>query len=361
MAAFNYSELNYPEISLGPKSYSGILISQGTYGKVYQINDREVVKELIVNQAERYLLDNLLIELQILANYYHPYIIKMKRAHLSFLDNQLCCQIILPKGEPFRRTGNQQVDLILLQQLITGLAALQDSGFLYSDIKTSNIVLVNGITQLIDFGNTCLTEKDIKSKISYSSYGDLSQLERPAKIDPDCSAEISDSDEISRAMFSLGITVIMFLTGKIIKKDWETYYQATFESQQFIKQYRLPLIIDLLLLRLLGPAKQRARCFRSLPVLITDFRFIELKTYPVPWLTGETLIKKLDYVREDHRWSIKFFFFYVLAHGTIKDDDLKLICHYLDKRIIPDKKHEQENFLTVIKESRCRLYNLTFR
>ena len=174
-------------------------------------------------------------------------------------------QVMIQDADIFESNGYSNRDHLLIQQLISVLAALQERGIIYNDITRRNIILVNGQVKLINLLSTG------------SGFGDLSASTILKKFDPSFRyqetdrREIRNSDRISRAMFSLGLTIIEFLTKSYTTICGDFYRCLTFFPDKTIDLYPFDRKINLLLLYLFGPADQRPRRFSDLPKLISDF------------------------------------------------------------------------------------------
>jgi len=278
-----------------------LLGSRDGYTWIHLRKDYVVKQMLMSNQDDRSngMIELIQNEMMILANYYHPHLIKLSKAEVFVTDqvkyrrrkgrldddpSWLTCQMYLPRGEPFESTGDIEKDKLLITELISILSALQEAEFFYPDIKVCNVVLIDNHVQLIDFGVLC--KNDGREDLQLGTDGDLSNQYKFGKKRIFCSErikqEIESSDENSRTFFSLGLTIIEFLTGKFShRQNWSHYIDMTFFPVEYLKRYHFPEEINNLLLKLFGPAKQRVRRFRDLPKLVPDFEFVPLRKYSV--------------------------------------------------------------------------------
>ena len=142
-------------------------ISEGTYGIVYRAKDKKTgeivalkkVKILDRRDAEEYGFPlTSLREINILASFHHPSIVKVKEVVVDDHDNVYMVMEYMEhdfKGlmESMKRPFSTSDVKCLMLQLMEGVKYLHDNWVLHRDLKTSNLLLNNqGELKICDFG-----------------------------------------------------------------------------------------------------------------------------------------------------------------------------------------------------------------
>ncbi|XP_022738343.1 cyclin-dependent kinase G-2-like isoform X2 [Durio zibethinus] len=141
-------------------------ISEGTYGIVYRAKDKmgEIVALKKVKILDRRDLEEYgfpltsLREINILASFHHPSIVKVKEVVVDDHDNVYMVMEYMEhdfKGlmDSMKRPFSTSDVKCLMQQLLEGVKYLHDNWVLHRDLKTSNLLLNNqGELKICDFG-----------------------------------------------------------------------------------------------------------------------------------------------------------------------------------------------------------------
>ena len=142
-------------------------ISEGTYGIVYRAKDKKTgeivalkkVKILDRRDSEEYGFPlTSLREINILASFHHPSVVKVKEVVVDDHDNVYMVMEYMEhdfKGlmESMKRPFSTSDVKCLMLQLLQGVKYLHDNWVLHRDLKTSNLLLNNqGELKICDFG-----------------------------------------------------------------------------------------------------------------------------------------------------------------------------------------------------------------
>ncbi|KAE8657132.1 Cyclin-dependent kinase G-2 [Hibiscus syriacus] len=162
-SAFEYEKLNK--------------ISEGTYGIVYRAKDKKTgeivalkkVKILGGRELEEYGFPvTSLREINILASFHHPSIVKVKEVVVDDHDNVYMVMEYMEHDLKWlmdsmkRRFSTSDVKSLMLQ-LLEGVKYLHDNWVLHRDLKTSNLLLNNqGELKICDFGMARLYGSPLK-------------------------------------------------------------------------------------------------------------------------------------------------------------------------------------------------------
>ena len=129
------------------------ILGEGAYGKVYSVKD-SVIKVGT--------LESLLPELNVLCQLNHTNIIKAIAIAYNVKDDIL--GIVMPKGIPITDefiydkinsldyTTYREFVLHIIYSILCAVNTLHNAGFIHGDIKPMNLVLIDNIPTLIDFG-----------------------------------------------------------------------------------------------------------------------------------------------------------------------------------------------------------------
>lgn len=150
---------------------------------------------------------NLYNELSVYLNINHEHIMSCKDIVLK--SKQLCARITTPRGTPLDELLHildLETRRTYVRQLIQALVHLERHGIIHGDIKPENIIVIKGAIKLTDFGLIHRTWHlhQINRSQSLVNY----QNHRLRRVGFD----INDSI-MTRAMFALGITVAVIMTG----------------------------------------------------------------------------------------------------------------------------------------------------
>ncbi|XWS60303.1 hypothetical protein CRYUN_Cryun07bG0024500 [Craigia yunnanensis] len=142
-------------------------ISEGTYGIVYRAKDKKTeeivalkkVKILDRRDSEEYGFPlTSLREINILASFHHPSIVKVKEVVVDDHDNVYMVMEYMEHDfnglmESMKRPFSTSDVKCLMLQLLQGVKYLHDNWVLHRDLKTSNLLLNNqGELKICDFG-----------------------------------------------------------------------------------------------------------------------------------------------------------------------------------------------------------------
>lgn len=150
-----------------PEADLGEAQAHGSFGSVYVIESSEGDKLAVKKQV---LSDMINQELTIMASSNHPNIIDL----YSFKLSARMCYIYMPYGEVLstytaKTLSKENWDYVYVQgksmaklakklrrsyarDILAGLQYLHEKGILHGDIKPANVVIVDGVAKLIDFG-----------------------------------------------------------------------------------------------------------------------------------------------------------------------------------------------------------------
>ena len=152
-------------------------ISEGTYGIVYRAKDKKTgeivalkkVKILDRRDAEEYGFPlTSLREINILASFHHPSIVKVKEVVVDDHDNVYMVMEYMEHDfnglmESMKRPFSTSDVKCLMLQLLEGVKYLHDNWVLHRDLKTSNLLLNNqGELKICDFGMARLYGSPLK-------------------------------------------------------------------------------------------------------------------------------------------------------------------------------------------------------
>eukprot|EP00826_Nyctotherus_ovalis_P045483 TRINITY_DN503_c0_g1_i8.p1 TRINITY_DN503_c0_g1~~TRINITY_DN503_c0_g1_i8.p1 ORF type:complete len:301 (-),score=77.38 TRINITY_DN503_c0_g1_i8:231-1133(-) len=138
------------------------IISEGTYGKVYECTDNKTGRKMALKKCKRELLAegvpaSTLKEISLLRKVHHPNIVKLHDVLIVGEELSLVLEY-MPYNlkEYLERFGKTLGDIekrILLYQIISGVAYLHSKTILHRDLKPCNILISkNGIPKIADFG-----------------------------------------------------------------------------------------------------------------------------------------------------------------------------------------------------------------
>ncbi|XWS37135.1 hypothetical protein CRYUN_Cryun19dG0017500 [Craigia yunnanensis] len=152
-------------------------ISEGTYGIVYRAKDKKTgeivalkkVKILDRRDSEEYGFPlTSLREINILASFHHPSIVKVKEVVVDDHDNVYMVMEYMEHDfnglmESMKRPFSTSDVKCLMLQLLEGVKYLHDNWVLHRDLKTSNLLLNNqGELKICDFGMARLYGSPLK-------------------------------------------------------------------------------------------------------------------------------------------------------------------------------------------------------
>ncbi len=108
-------------------------------------------------------------EFQTLASLRHPYIVSVLTYGFASDGTPFFAMDYLPNTQTFMQAGQGQpleVQIRLILQLLEALAYLHRRGILHHDLKPGNILVVNNMVQVVDFGLSRLISRDQVSQSS---------------------------------------------------------------------------------------------------------------------------------------------------------------------------------------------------
>ncbi|KAF4654048.1 hypothetical protein FOL47_010166 [Perkinsus chesapeaki] len=135
----------------------------------------------------------------------------------------VCLVLSAMRGEPLHHHFQQAVDghftvertKFYIHYIATTLQVLHEQGYVYRDLKASNVLLVEGRPVLIDFG---MCKKIIKTGRTYSVCGTYHAMAPEVRslswVDHDLRATTTDGYSYAVDFWSLGVLLVELLTGK---------------------------------------------------------------------------------------------------------------------------------------------------
>ncbi len=135
-------------------------IGKGSYAKVFRVIDTETneefaLKRLDLNKIEEKMARRINIEIEIITNLEHENIVKCSEAIFSdkyiYLFMEYCEEGTLSDYIKKNELSEEEVH-IFMTQIKNALHYLREKNIMHRDLKSSNILLKNGIIKLADFG-----------------------------------------------------------------------------------------------------------------------------------------------------------------------------------------------------------------
>jgi serine/threonine protein kinase len=145
------------------------VLGEGTFGKVYQVeniqNQTRHAMKIYKNYYDEGVSEDAISEMNVLAKTNHPNVLKAD--FLSLNECRLCLILPLAESSLYQnvlklykgpKTPPSEVQLQQLKSnifsLISGLAYLHKNYIIHTDIKEENILIVNGVFKIADFGTS---------------------------------------------------------------------------------------------------------------------------------------------------------------------------------------------------------------
>lgn len=151
-------------------------LGSGTYGNVMSFKDKRTDKSYAIKVSENFIFKDTIegdylhihpvLESVILSSVKHPNIIKCHDVLLDIEENKSRLCIVMDKGDvTLDNLYNKTVMFTLktLYGIINGIEYLHKHKIIHTDLKNNNIVLIDDVPKIIDFGN-CILDIPFQAK-----------------------------------------------------------------------------------------------------------------------------------------------------------------------------------------------------